>query len=89
MIGSGYMEELYIELKDTLGNIKKYEVLHTFTNNDKSYVIYTDNIYDKDNLNIYASTYHMFKDKIVLDSIDNDFNYKLVEEEIKKFINGD
>jgi len=30
------MEDLYIEVKDNFGNIKKYEVLHTFINNDKS-----------------------------------------------------
>lgn len=83
------MEDLYIEVKDNFGNIKKYEVLHTFTNNDKSYVIYTDNTYDGDKLNVYASVYHVLNNKIVLDSVDSDFNYKLVEEEIEKFINGD
>ena len=30
------MNDLLIELKDELGNIKKYEVLHTFINNDKA-----------------------------------------------------
>lgn len=83
------MDDLFIEVQDNLGNIKKYEVLHTFNNNDKSYVIYTDNTYDGDKLNVYASFYHEFNGKIVLDLIDNDFNYKLVEDEIEKFVNGD
>lgn len=83
------MEDLFIELKDNLGNIKKYEVLHTFSNNDKSYVIYTDNTYDGDNLNIYVSIYHKFNGKIVLDYLNDEINIKLVEEEIEKFVNGD
>ncbi len=84
-----YMEDLFIEVKDINGDVKKYEVLHTFSFNDKNYVIYTDNTYDKDKLNIYASTYHMFNNKIVLDALNDDFCYKLVNDKIKEFINGD
>lgn len=83
------MNDLEIEVKDKDGNLKKYEVLHTFCNNDINYVIYTDNTYDKNKLNVYASTYHMFNKKIVLDPVCDDFSYKLVQEKIKEFVDGD
>lgn len=42
------------------GNVKEYDVILTFNNpkNNKDYVIYTDNLYDKDNkLKVFAAIY--------------------------------
>ncbi len=66
-------DKKYLELKLD-GKIVKYEILYTlkFENNDKTYLVYTDNTYDKDNdLNVYAGEYDKNAD-IVLKDIEDD-----------------
>ena len=66
-------DKKYLELKLD-GKIVKYEILYTlkFENNDKTYIVYTDNTYDKDNdLNVYAGEYDKNAD-IVLKDIEDD-----------------
>lgn len=66
-------DKKYLELKLD-GKIVKYEILYTlkFENNDKTYIVYTDNTYDKDNdLNVYAGEYDKNAD-VVLKDIEDD-----------------
>lgn len=66
-------DKKYLELKLD-GKVVKYEILYTlkFENNDKTYLVYTDNTYDKDNdLNVYAGEYDKNAD-IVLKDIEDD-----------------
>lgn len=66
-------DKKYLELKLD-GKIVKYEILYTlkFENNDKTYLVYTDNTYDKDNdLNVYAGEYDKNAD-VVLKDIEDD-----------------
>ncbi len=66
-------DKKYLKLKLD-GKIVKYEILYTlkFENNDKTYIVYTDNTYDKDNdLNVYAGEYDKNAD-IVLKDIEDD-----------------
>lgn len=70
------MKDNYIELNID-GKIVKYEILYTlqFENNDKTYIIYTDNKYDKDNnLNIYAGEYNKSNNTVSNIEDDNVFN---------------
>lgn len=66
-------DKKYLELKLD-GKVVKYEILYTlkFENNDKTYLVYTDNTYDKDNdLNVYAGEYDKNAD-VVLKDIEDD-----------------
>lgn len=66
-------DKKYLELKLD-GKVVKYEILYTlkFENNDKTYIVYTDNTYDKDNdLNVYAGEYDKNAD-VVLKDIEDD-----------------
>ena len=54
-------KKIYTTLQD--GTKKEYDVLFTFTNNDnnKDYIVYTDNSYDQNNkLKVYAAVYNPF-----------------------------
>ena len=67
-------DKKYLELKLD-GKVVKYEILYTlkFENNDKTYIVYTDNTYDKDNdLNVYAGEYDKNADKVLKDIEDDE-----------------
>ncbi len=57
------------------------DVLFTFnseeTNHD--YIVYTDNTYDKDLMNVYASIIKYDKDEVELIDIKSDKEWKIVE----------
>lgn len=70
------MKDNYIELNID-GKLVEYEILYTlqFENNDKTYIIYTDNKYDKDNnLNVYAGEYNKSNNTVFNIEDDNIFN---------------
>ena len=82
------MKDNYIELNID-GKIVKYEILYTlqFENNDKTYIIYTDNRYDKDNnLNVYAGEYN--KSNNTVSNIEDDNVFNAVSDIINSIIYG-
>lgn len=82
------MKDNYIELNID-GKIVKYEILYTlqFENNDKTYIIYTDNKYDKDNnLNVYAGEYN--KSNNTVSNIEDDNVFNAISDIINSIIYG-
>ena len=79
----------YLELKID-GKIVKYEILYTFKfeENDKTYLVYTDNTYDENNqLNIYAGEYDR-NAKMVLKDIEDDNIFYSIQDIIETITNG-
>lgn len=71
------------------GKLVEYEILYTlqFENNDKTYIIYTDNKYDKDNnLNVYAGEYN--KSNNTVSNIEDDNIFNAVSDIINSIIYG-
>lgn len=82
------MKDNYIELNID-GKLVKYEILYTlqFENNDKTYIIYTNNKYDKDNnLNVYAGEYN--KSNNTVSNIEDDNVFNAVSDIINSIIYG-
>lgn len=82
------MKDNYIELNID-GKLVKYEILYTlqFENNDKTYIIYTDNKYDKDNnLNVYAGEYN--KSNNTVSNIEDDNVFNAISDIINSIIYG-
>lgn len=82
------MKDNYIELNIN-GKLVKYEILYTlqFENNDKAYIIYTDNKYDKDNnLNVYAGEYN--KSNNTVSNIEDDNVFNAISDIINSIIYG-
>lgn len=73
--------------KYIINNVEKeFEILYTFKslNTKKDYIIYTDNTYDNNKLNIFASIYYPMDMKMELKNIENDEDWK----EIENFLNN-
>ncbi len=51
------MEEEKLKLIDEDGNELEYRILSMFIYNNKNYIVYTDDTYEADNLNTYASIF--------------------------------
>lgn len=59
-------QELFFEIETEMEKIK-CEYLLSFTNDNKDYIVYTDNKVDEEgNLNILASSYIYKDDKLIL-----------------------
>ena len=54
------MEDKYLNITDTDGNILEYEIILAFfwSKTNKYYIVYTDNTYENDKINLFASIYH-------------------------------
>ena len=54
------MEDKYLNITDTDGNILEYEIILAFfwSKTNKYYIVYTDNIYENDKINLFASIYY-------------------------------
>ena len=86
------------KLKDDYGNETVYDVLFTFDNEEtnKSYIAYTDNSVDeKGNVQVYASVYYPGTDSTILDPIETDKEWQVIEkiletiqEEVQKQTNN-
>ena len=79
----------YLELKID-GKIVKYEILYTFKfeENDKTYLVYTDNTYDENNqLNVYVGEYDRSA-KMVLKDIQDDNIFNSIQDIIETITNG-
>lgn len=82
------MKDLIFKVKNKDGKIEKFELLHTFTDNNINYMIYTDNTYNntKDKLNIYASSYFVENGFVVLVPLSTAKEYDLVDLKIKEYL---
>ena len=70
---------------------KEFEILYTFKSikTNKDYIIYTDNLYDKNKkLNIYAAIYYPFDSEKELENIETDEDWKEIEDFLKKESGG-
>ena len=72
--------------KDENNNIKEYKVILTYHSPEynKDYIVYTDNKYTNDELNIYINTYDKENLELVSEPIDN----KEEQTKIKTIINS-
>ena len=54
------MEDKYLNISDTDGNILEYEIILAFfwSKTNKYYIVYTDNTYENDKINLFASIYY-------------------------------
>ena len=82
------MEDLTFEIIDNNHQIKKYELLLSFTNKDINYLVYTDNTYNEnDELNIYSSRYEIVNEKVTLSDLTKE-EYEIVNQKILETINN-
>ena len=58
------MEEEKLKLTDIDGNVLEYRILSTFVYNNKNYIVYTDDTYEDDDLNVYASIFDSDDDTV-------------------------
>ena len=58
------MEEEKLKLTDIDGNVLEYRILSTFIYNNKNYIVYTDDTYEDDDLNVYASIFDSDDDTV-------------------------
>ena len=71
------------------GTKKSYDVILTFhnDNNDKDYIVYTDNVYDEYNkLKIYASIYNSY-DNSFLGHPNTDEEWDVINNLLKEVLN--
>lgn len=76
------MEENTFKIVDKKGKERTCEVLFTFESEEtnKNYMVYTDNTTDKEgNTRVYASIYKATKDKMELEPIESEREWKIVE----------
>ncbi len=80
-------KHIYEVLDD--GTKKSYDVILTFhnDNNDKDYIVYTDNVYDEYNkLKIYASIYNSY-DNSFLGHPNTDEEWDVINNLLKEVLN--
>lgn len=73
---------------DEEGNDIECEVLFSFNSEEteKHYLVYTDNTTDEEgNTKVYASTFDPEKDEQVLETVESDEEWKLIEEVMENF----
>lgn len=65
---------------------KEFDILYTFKSlkTNKDYIIYTDNTYENNSLNIYASIYFPFDKEKELENIESNEDW----EEIENFLSS-
>lgn len=82
------MEDLSFTVKGDNGEEIKCDILFTFENNKKNYVVYTDNTTDEEGeLVVLASLYTLEDDNIILEEIKTDAEWDLVDEKLEEKYN--
>lgn len=69
-------------MKDLKGNIVKFDILFTFTDDisDKTYIVYTDNSKDEyGNIQVFASTVNPDEEEMKLSPIETDKEWNTIE----------
>ncbi len=82
------MYKKYLYVLDDFGKKNEYEIILAFKSavNNKNYVVYTNNEYSGDSLNLYASIY--YDDFSKLDPIDSEEDWNIVEDKLKEWENN-
>lgn len=82
------MDKKYLYVLDDFGKKNEYEIILAFKSaaNNKNYVVYTNNEYSGDSLNLYASIY--YDDFSKLDPIDSEEDWNIVEDKLKEWENN-
>lgn len=82
------MDLKYFYVLDEFGKQIKYEIILAFKSakTNKNYVIYTDNTYNDDSINLYASIY--YDDFSKLDSINTEEDWNIIENKLKEWKNN-
>lgn len=78
-----------INAVDINGRIKEYDAILTYHSEEynKHYVIYTENLYDKNNeLIIYISSYNLSNPETIVKEIEDIEEYKKIKLEINKIL---
>lgn len=74
------MEEGYFEVKNSNGEMVLCQTLHTFSKNNINYIIYTDfETNEDDEIDILASRYKMVDNNMILEEIENDSEWELID----------
>ncbi len=82
------MEDLSFTVKGDNGEEIKCDILFTFENDNKNYVVYTDNTTDEEGeLVVLASLYRLEDDSIILDEIKTDAEWDLVDKKLEEKYN--
>ncbi|MDD2392280.1 MAG: DUF1292 domain-containing protein [Bacilli bacterium] len=82
------MEDLSFTVKGDNGEEIKCDILFTFENDNKNYVVYTDNTTDEEGeLVVLASLYTLEDDNIILEEIKTDAEWDLVDEKLEEKYN--
>ena len=78
-----FMKKNILKLKDNEGNIKEYEVILMFKNNNKDYIVYTDNKSNSDgSINVYANIFDP-NDLSVFDNIETNEEWEEIERRLE------
>ena len=82
------MDKKYLYVLDDFGKKNEYEIILAFKSaaNNKNYIVYTNNEYSGDSLNLYASIY--YDDFSKLDPIDSEEDWNIVEDKLKEWENN-
>ena len=77
------MKKNILKLKDNEGNIKEYEVILMFKNNNKDYIVYTDNKNNNDgSINVYANIFNP-NDLSVFENIETNEEWEEIERRLE------
>ena len=74
---------------DINGNLKEYDTILTYHNDEynKDYIVYTDNTYnDKDELNLYISSYNKDDIEVIVKEIEDNEEYNIIKTEINNIL---
>ena len=78
-----FMKKNILKLKDNEGNIKEYEVILIFKNNNKDYIVYTDNKNNNDgSINVYANIFNP-NDLSVFENIETNEEWEEIERRLE------
>ena len=78
-----FMKKNILKLKDNEGNIKEYEVILMFKNNNKDYIVYTDNKNNNDgSINVYANIFNP-NDLSVFKNIETNEEWEEIERRLE------
>ena len=83
-------ERMTFKVKNDKGVEVEYEVLFTFESDEtgKKYIVYTDNSTDDEgNVKVYASTYTGSDDKMTLQAIETDKEWKIIDKILEEIQN--
>ena len=73
------MDNEYIKLIDDNNNEIEYRIITTIIYKNKNYIVYTDDTYENNELNVYASIFDP-NDDTVFENVETDEEWNVIEE---------